>query len=57
MMVTKIALVKLIEEFEFGKSLKTLIPMKYSVKSLVLSPDNEELFLNVKPIRSSPLTK
>lgn len=48
LMTTKLALVKLLREFEFGKCDKTLIPMKYSVKSLVLSPDNEELFLRCK---------
>lgn len=48
-MTTKIALVKLLTEFNFDRSAKTLIPMKYSAKSLVLSPDNEELFLSVRP--------
>lgn len=47
-MVTKVALVKLLTEFTFDKSPKTLIPMKYSIKSLVLAPDNEEMFLKVK---------
>lgn len=46
----KIALVKLLSQFEFDKSQKTLIPMKYSNKCLVLSPDNEELYLKVKRI-------
>ncbi|CRL05219.1 CLUMA_CG018250, isoform A [Clunio marinus] len=45
LMVTKIALVKLMTEFEFDKSFRTPIPMKFSVKSLVLSPENEDLFL------------
>lgn len=50
LMVTKIALVKLLTEFEFDKSPKTSIPLKYSIKAFVLSPENEELFLTVKKI-------
>lgn len=46
-MTTKLALIKLIREFEFDKSDKTLIPMKFSVKSLILAPNDEELFLQV----------
>lgn len=52
LMVTKIALVKLLTKFEFEKCQKTLVPMKYSVKSFVLAPENEEIFLNVKAIHS-----
>lgn len=48
MMVTKIALIKLLTEFEFDKNDKTIIPMKFSVKSFFLAPENEELFLNIK---------
>lgn len=46
-MTTKLALIKLIREFEFDKCEKTLIAMKFSVKSLVLATKNEELFLRV----------
>lgn len=48
LMTTKLALIKLLKEFEFDKFEKTLIPMKYSVKSLVLAPHNDELFLRVQ---------
>lgn len=47
-MTTKLALIKLMREFEFEKSEKTLIPMKFSVKSVILSPDNDQLFLRVR---------
>jgi hypothetical protein len=46
-MQTKIALVKLVKEFTFEESLKTLKTMEYSVKNFVLAPKNDELFLIV----------
>lgn len=46
-MQTKIALVKLVRDFTFEKSHRTLDPMKYSVKNFVLAPANDELFLKV----------
>lgn len=49
-MTIKIALVKLLTSFEFEKGSRTLDPMKISVKSFVLSPNNEELFLKVKKL-------
>lgn len=53
LMVTKLALAKLLTEFKFDKSHKTLDPMKYSVKSFILSPDKEEIFLKVDKIHMS----
>lgn len=51
-MAVKISIVKLLTSFEFDKSRRTLIPMKYSPKSFVMSPENEELFLKVKKLES-----
>lgn len=48
LMTSKLALIKLLKEFEFDIFEKTLFPMKYSVKSLVLAPHNDELFLRVQ---------
>lgn len=48
LMAVKIAIIKLLMKYNFDQSSKPLIPMKYSVKSLILSPDNDELFLKVE---------
>jgi hypothetical protein len=46
-MQTKIALVKLLEKFNFDKSHQTLEKMEFSVKNFVLAPKNDELYLKV----------
>lgn len=47
LMTTKLALIKLLREFEFDKCEKTLIPMKFSIHTLILAPNNDEMFLRV----------
>lgn len=36
----KIGLVKLLQSFEFSTCARTVIPLKYNPKKLILSPDN-----------------
>lgn len=46
---TKLGLLKLLPKYEFTPCKETLIPMRFSTKSLVVAPDGG-IFLNVREI-------
>lgn len=51
-MTVKIALVKLIREFELLPSAKTPIPMRLSKRSMILSPENDEMNLLITKVNN-----
>lgn len=51
-MTTKVALVKLIKEFQLSPSAKTPIPMRLSKRSMILSPENDEMNLLITRVNN-----
>ncbi|KAH0550843.1 cytochrome P450 6k1-like [Cotesia glomerata] len=49
---TKLGLLKLLPKYEFTPCKETMVPMRFSTKSLVVAPDGG-LFLNVKEIKTA----